>query len=28
LGTLINGSTQIDSKNINQHWGCNQAQKR
>jgi hypothetical protein len=22
LGTPINGSTQIDSKNINQHWGC------
>src|SRR6516162_7692384 len=22
LGTPINSSTQIDSKNINQHWGC------
>src|SRR5580700_10593453 len=22
LGTPINGSNQIDSKNINQHWGC------
>jgi hypothetical protein len=22
LGTPINGSVQIDSKNINQHWGC------
>jgi hypothetical protein len=22
LGMPVNGSTQIDSKNINQHWGC------
>jgi hypothetical protein len=22
LGTPVNSSTQIDSKNINQHWGC------